>query len=271
MGLARRDVLSVLIAAPVIAQISSPASAADEVPREGLVTPTQVADLLKSVPTFAIVDPKGIPYMVVGEDAKVTGYFFTTYGEANRLLTLAKKSADKAIKEAKAEVKKGESEEEIGPNPWKDARISSVPLDFAVTMASRSNKGAYFAVAPADEDVEDALVVIGKKSLPEGKVPLFYFTDFDVQRNGKEQSPLYFRKSELLAAWKRENKGVDAPEVKVTELFSVLTEMVKPGGIDQDLKKLAFEAPADSVKKAKECNNASKEDPFQLGERIVVL
>ena len=47
------------------------------------------------------------------EDAKVTGYFFTTYDEASRILELAKSSADKAIKEAKAE---GKPKEEIGIN-----------------------------------------------------------------------------------------------------------------------------------------------------------
>jgi hypothetical protein len=276
-NIARRDVLSSLIAAPLVAQIfpavASAAVADEGAAPDGLVTAYGLADLLRAVPTFAIVDSKGVPFMVVGEDAKVTGYFFTTYGEANRLLSLAKTSADKAIREAKAEMKKGDSQEqlEIGPNPWKSARISSMPLDFAVTLASKSTKGAYFRVAPAEEDIDDALAVIGKDSLPEGKVPLFYFADFDVQRNGKEQSPVYFRKSELLAAWKRENKGVEPPEVKVTELFSVLNEMVKPGGTDKDLIKLVFEAPVESEKKAKECNKASKEGPFQLGERIVVL
>jgi hypothetical protein len=271
---ARRDVLSALIVTPLVAQIfpAAASAVADEGAPDGLVTASGLADLLRAVPTFAIVDSKGVPFMVVGEDAKVTGYFFTTYGEANRLLSLAKTSADKAIRDAKADSKKGDSqEEEIGPNPWKSARISSVPLDFAVTLASKSTKGAYFRVAPAEEDIDDALAVIGKDSLPEGKIPLFYFADFDVQRNGKEQSPVYFRKSELLAAWKRENKGVEPPEVKVTELFSVLTEMVRPGGTDKDLIKLVFEPPVESEKKAKECNKASKEDPFQLGERIVVL
>lgn len=99
-------------------------SAVDVDDAGGIMSATQVAELLRTVPTFTIVDPKGVPFMVVGEDAKVTGYFFTTYPEAERILKLAKTSADKAIKQAKAE----NSQEEIGDNPWNKARISTVSL-----------------------------------------------------------------------------------------------------------------------------------------------
>jgi hypothetical protein len=81
--------------------------------------------------------------MVVGEDAKVTGYFFTTYGEASRLLELAKKSATKAIAQAKKE-----GQDDIGSNPWLGARISSIPLDSAITLVIKSTSsfggGNYF-------------------------------------------------------------------------------------------------------------------------------
>ena len=49
---------------------------------EGMVSQTKLASLLKRIPTFAIVDTRGVPYFVVGEDAKLTSYFFTSYGEA---------------------------------------------------------------------------------------------------------------------------------------------------------------------------------------------
>lgn len=110
------------------------ANSAEE-PSKGLLSTREVADLLRPVPTFTIVDKKGVPYMVVGEDAKVTGYFFTTYGEAARILELARSSANKAIAKAKAE---GKPREEIGTNPWSKARISSIPLDSAITLVSKS-------------------------------------------------------------------------------------------------------------------------------------
>ena len=46
---------------------------------EGMLSTAAIADLLHPIPTFTIVDKKGVPFMVVGEDAKVTGYFFTTF------------------------------------------------------------------------------------------------------------------------------------------------------------------------------------------------
>ena len=45
---------------------------------------------------FAIVDKRGTAFSVLGEDAKVTGYFFASYGEAQRILGLAIKSSDQA-------------------------------------------------------------------------------------------------------------------------------------------------------------------------------
>mmetsp|Transcript_3421 Transcript_3421/g.5209 ORF Transcript_3421/g.5209 Transcript_3421/m.5209 type:complete len:304 (-) Transcript_3421:62-973(-) len=253
--------------------LATPSSQAKS-PEEGIVSPERVSDLLKKVPTFTIVDTDGVPYMVVGEDAKVTGYFFTTYGEAKRLLNVAKSSADKAIKEAKAEMKLNPSanQDPIGENPWAKARIISVPLDFAVTLASKSTSAAYFRVAPADDDVADALKIIGKDDLAEGKVPLFYFQNFSFEETGDKQSPVYFRKAELLEAWKNANGNIDPPEIEVTELFSVLKAMIKPGGTDKELASIVFVPPKESKQKAKECNKAGKsKDTFQIGRRNLVL
>lgn len=251
--------------------IGKPALAVSE--EQGMMSAQATASLLRVVPTFAIVDKKGVPFMVVGEDAKVTGYFFTEYGEAARILKAAKESADRAIAEAKA---KGESQDEIGTNPWKMARISTVPLDSAVTLATKSaasfGGGNYFRVAPSENDVEDALAITGQEDLAEGKVPLFYYADFTINVDDKEQSPLFFRKSELEETFRKTNKGTDLPPVQVTELFAVLAEMVKPEGKDTDLTKLVFVAPKESERKRKECEKlGGKEAPFFIGQRIIVL
>mmetsp|Transcript_32488 Transcript_32488/g.92592 ORF Transcript_32488/g.92592 Transcript_32488/m.92592 type:complete len:340 (+) Transcript_32488:74-1093(+) len=268
--MARRDILQYgLIASPFFFPRST--FAADE--GEGMMSTSAVATLLRSVPTFTIVDDKGVPFMVVGEDAKVTGYFFTSYGEAARILKAAKTSADKAIKEAKAE---GKSDEEAGQNPWKMARISTVPLDSAVTLVSKSSAsfggGNYFRVAPSEQDVEDALALTGQEDLAEGKAPLFYYADFTIDVGGNQRSPLYFRKSELEEQYRKTNPGVDAPKVLVTELFAVLAEMVRPGGKDNDLQTLIFVPPKESERKRKDCEKiGGKEAPFVIGQRIIVL
>jgi hypothetical protein len=280
-----------VVAATSLMSSSSPALEKEE-EASGMVSTSTLANRLRAVPTFTIVDPKGTPYMVVGEDAKVTGYFFITYDEANRLLTLARTSADANIREALAELRaqrkreklpslsKQEEIDQVGINPWKSARISTVPLDVAVTLVTKSmyskraGGGNYFQVAPAESDVEDALALdkSGKDELAEGRVPLFYFADFEINNGEIKQSPLYFRKSELLADWKRENPSAEIPEVMVTEMFNVLTEMVKPGGKDEDLQTLVFMPPKESAQKAKECVKAGgKEAQFLVGQRIVVL
>ncbi|GKY98556.1 hypothetical protein MPSEU_000812400 [Mayamaea pseudoterrestris] len=264
------------------ASLQTAAASAADSPAATLsvVSRDRIASLLHVVPTFTIVDPNGVPYMVVGEDAKVTGYFFTEYEEANRILKLARASTDKAIREQRKEQAKNKRkakdetaaaatiDEELIINPWKDARISTVPLDFAVTLVTRSTSGSasnnYFQVSPSTTDIDDALAATNKTDLAEGKVPLFYYEDFTVA-NGSE-TPLYFRKSELQASFRREHASRQLPPLLVTELFSVLAKLVTSD--DAELKTLVFVPPQESLKKAAQCQS---DVPFVLGQRIIVL
>jgi len=265
-------------------------------------TQTEIASFLHPIPTFTIVDTKGVPFMVVGEDAKLTAYFFTSYDEANRILNSATTSTDKVIQELKNEINdkrklngqaamtKSEVVEEVGVNPWKKsgdnggARVSTVPLDFGVGLASRGKvAGSYFRIAPSEEDVQDSLSLDTSVSdLAEGKVPLFYIDDFEIVSSSPSSSasdskiPLYFQKSQLLDDYNKrstKNKENDEiPQVKVTELFSLLGQMAGNGEIDDDIRKLELIAPRNSEAKAKEClKKGGKESAYKLGERIVVL
>ena len=88
------------------------------------------------------------------------------------------------------------------------------------------------------------------------------------------QIPLYFRKSELINAFKKANPGVEVPSVKVTELISVVSTMLNPDmvKVDSDIEKLIFIPPAESSAKAAECKKkGGKEQPYQLGKRILIL
>ena len=74
-----------------------------------------------------------------------------------------------------------------------------------------------------------------------------------------------------LTFWAKGGISSDLPEIKVSELMSVVTAMVDPDVEgDDDLKSLAFVPPAGSDKRAKECEKkGGKEQPFIIGERIV--
>ena len=252
---------------------------------DGVVSQIKLATLLKRIPTFAIVDDHGVPYFVVGEDAKLTSYFFLSYGEAKRILDVAISSSDKAIERTKREIKAKnhviteQDEDEIGINPWKNARITSVPLDLAVSLASKGKlAGAYFRLAPSELDIENALAIDGSDDLPEGKVPLFYIEDMTISYMGEEvESPLYFQKDQAVAEYRDQMKrksfdksGSTNPSIKVTELFATITEMLRPGGTDDELKTVNFIPPVDSISKAEQCRRREKE-PFRLGERLIVL
>jgi hypothetical protein len=246
----------------------------------GLVSADRVAELLRTVPTFTLVDQKGVPFVVVGEDAKVTGYFFIEYDEARRILDLATKSADYLIREAKKALqRKPLDSAELVTNPWRQARISTVPLDTAITLATRtisSTSSNYFQVAASGAAIEEALRIIGKDDLAENIVPLFYYKNFTISHDdGNKQAPLYFRQSELEQAYRNANKNakdIELPSILVTELFATLREMVRPGGTDEDLRTLVFVAPEDSASRVKECQRkGGKEAAFLLGQRNVVL
>jgi hypothetical protein len=243
--------------------------AADNLVDEGgIVSQSRLASLLKRIPTFAIVDNRGVPYFVVGEDAKLTSYFFIDYYEVKRILDVAILSADKAIQNTKKEMKakkvvlSEEDEDELEINPWRNGKLA----------------GAYFRIAPSQSDIEDALATDGSDDLPEGKVPLFYVEDMTFTDGGEMVSPLYFRKSQCIKEYRRgmtkQNKNSTArnnpPHVKVTELFATITEMIRPGGNDEELKALRFVAPVGSKSKAEQCRKGEKE-PFRLGERLIVL
>lgn len=225
--------------------------------------PQTLVDLLTDIPTFAIVDKEGVPYMVVGEDAKVTGYFFTSYDEAKRILQTAQVSADKLIADLKRDQPDTDPKDLI--NPWKGAKITTVPLDVAVSLTAdtvaRTAKN-YFKIAPSAADIEDALDLSGKSDLAEGKVPLFYVEEF---RSPSGKQPLYFSKSQLLKDYRGDGK------VQVTELFATLREILV--NEDPDLQELILVAPSDSAKQARKVTNEFGKDkaPFVLGQRIIVL
>jgi len=244
----------------------------------------KIQALLHRIPVFTIVDSEGVPFMVVGEDAKISCYFFTTFSEADRLLSLARNSVDQSIKEQELKQKSSKVEKDDDEpivNPWKEAKISSVALDFAVGLAKRGKVGgAYFYISPAEEDVQEGLALNPEiQELGEGKVPLFYIEDFMIEEKSKssstpmKQSPLFFRKRELLREWRKFHPtDKQEPPIKVTELSAVLRLMRSSMDVDEDLQSIVFIPPIESIQKAKEClARMGKSEAFQLGKRILVL
>lgn len=250
-------------------------------PSSSVLSRDQVAAMLHSIPTFTIVDAEGVPYMVVGEDAKVTGYFFIDYTEAQRVLELAKTSADIAIREEKAEatVEKNTSRMQQAAtltNPWNDARITVVPLDTAVSLALRTDKARnHFQVAASATDIQDAMDATGQEDLAEGKVPLFYYSDFEISVSSTSDhpraviAPVYFSKTQLESEYRQRVPNTKSlPDLQTTELFAVLTAMLTSE--DPDLAKVRVMAPKDSWKFERLCQKQNQPS-FLLGKRNIVL
>jgi len=197
---------------------------------------------------------------------------------------VAKISGDAARAEAVAEARRKKDAGALrdlaaSENPWAGARIATVPLDLAVTLATRRRNGGEtnFLLAPDQRDVADALAADGNgaRELPEGNVPLFYCDELTLPpENGETGAarPLFFRRGEVEEAWRSGHPGTEAPTIKVTELFKAVGEMVRPGATDPDLKELTFVPPKGSVKRAREIRKQEGEEvSFSLGQRIVVF
>jgi hypothetical protein len=248
---------------------SARTTAASAAPRE------RIDKLLHDIPTYSIVDAAGVPYMVVGEDAKVTAYFFTTYDEAARILQLASASADKDDDESLLPPELRRKRKSAGStsmnNPWLAARISTVPLDVAVRLTQTSRDGkmrCYFQVAASATAIDDALAITGDDDLAETKIPLFYVPKESGAGTATDNDPLllYLERSHMPKAQARE-------QAQVTELFAILQALeADHDNKNTALSNLRIVLPPDSAKRVKECvRKGGSAPPLVLGQRNIVL
>ncbi len=77
----------------------------------------------------------------------------------------------------------------------------------------------------------------------------------------------------LVNQWRLLNPKEDPPKTSVTELFSLITALLRPGGgASEDFKNIVFVPPKESESKRKECiKKSGDEPPFVVGKRIIVL
>ncbi|CAJ1931788.1 unnamed protein product [Cylindrotheca closterium] len=168
---------------------------------------------LRSIPTFCIVNPDGIPFMIFDGQSSATGYFFLSFDVAAQALQDARKKDKK------------------GSEIWSNANIVVVPLAVALQLALRktqreaTNNGAtmvtFNEIVASSEGVEDAKELDGGdkgKWSQRGRVPLFHF-DTLVLENGRE--PRYFNRADLLKEWNRQNPDKSPPPVQVSNLLDL--------------------------------------------------
>jgi hypothetical protein len=175
---------------------------------------------LKSIPTFCLVDPKGVPFMIFDGEASATGYFFLSYDIAARALADAKEKDKNAGADA----------------IWDEARIIVVPLAVALQVTLRKsqrvavNNGIRFKtygdIVPSQEGINDAKSLdpsttgtsLSTKWEQKGRVPLFYIAGMKLQ-DGRE--PRYFNKRDLMNEWSRQNPSAPAPKINLVEMVGL--------------------------------------------------
>ena len=120
---------------------SARAAETDDASTSPMAIVNDLLSRLKYIPTFCIVDPQGAAYMVFKNDqAMAVGYAFTTFPGALAVLSDAQRNA----------------KEKGYFDVWKDATITSIPLDIAVRLALKKKTRK----SPKEQELDTLLMVI---------------------------------------------------------------------------------------------------------------
>ena len=189
---------------------------------------SQILLRLKSIPTFCIVDPNGVPFMIFDGQASATGYFFLSFDIAAQALTDAKRKDTNAGAAA----------------IWEQARIIVVPLAVALQISLRKSQrvavnngirfNTYGDIVPSQEGIDDAKTIdssttvssLSNKWGQKGRVPLFYISDMTLD-NGRQ--PRYFNQRDLLKEWYRQHPEQTSvpPKIQIVEMVDMYRSALK--------------------------------------------
>jgi len=234
----RRDLLKALPTTMATAFLSpllyQNPSNADDAPA---VDPSQILLRLKSIPTFCIVDPNGVPFMIFDGQASATGYFFLSFDIAAQALGDAKRK-----------------DTNVGATAiWDEARIIVVPLAVALQLSLRKSQrvavnngirfNTYGDIVPSQEGVDDAKALdaspvvssLSNKWEQKGRVPLFFIPDLKLE-NGRQ--PRYFNQKDLLKEWYRQHSNQSTtppPKIQIVEMVDLYRSSLMGKNLDLDL------------------------------------
>eukprot|EP00529_Nitzschia_sp_RCC80_P021012 CAMPEP_0113465856 /NCGR_PEP_ID=MMETSP0014_2-20120614/13964_1 /TAXON_ID=2857 /ORGANISM="Nitzschia sp." /LENGTH=407 /DNA_ID=CAMNT_0000358045 /DNA_START=173 /DNA_END=1396 /DNA_ORIENTATION=+ /assembly_acc=CAM_ASM_000159 len=189
------------------------------------VTAKDVLSRLVSIPTFCLVDPNGVPFMIFDSQSTATGYFFLSFEVAAEALEDARKKDTKTS---------------VAQELWKSAQIIVVPLSVAIQLAltkrqrtgvnsNISSFNTFNDIVASAEGVSDARLV-SKAGNPDrwsqkGRVPLFYIDGLtipDPKGGPTRKQPRYFNKTDLLAEWRTQNgSSTPPPPVQLVEMIEL--------------------------------------------------
>lgn len=229
-------------------------------------TAAQVFLRLKNIPTFCIVDPNGVPFMIFDGQASAMGYFFLSFDIAAQAL---KDARQKDTNQGAGEV-------------WEQAKIIVVPLAVALQVTLRKSQRpavnaddikfkTYGDIVPSQEGIDDAKVLdssagkLSSKWEQKGRVPLFYIEGMTLE-NG--QTPRYFNRRDLLQEWTKQHPppsgdgGVAVePKIQVIDLVELFRTALPSL---EALEKITLVPVAESNQVASRLLRESKEQGIDL-------
>jgi len=251
-NMSRRNVFAAAVVSSNLVLLPLEASA-----ETSTMTVNDLLTRIKSVPTFCIVNPDGAAYMVVNRnEGMAIGYAFTTFEGALAVLGDAQRNAEK----------KGYAD------LWKDATITVIPADIAIRLALKKTDrlsqkeqklGTRLNIIPGADDREDALK-LDKKFTDQGKVPLFYYQELELQDG---TTPVYFKKKDLLSEWRKQYPEVAPPRLKLLDLVDAFQYVLRGRG-DELPKNIVFIPSQDTVDVSNELKSRGLA-PYKVDRMIV--
>ena len=193
------------------------------------VTAKEILSRLVSIPTFCLVDPNGVPFMIFDSQSTATGYFFLSF-----------EVAAEALEDARKKDTKTTEAQEL----WKSAQIIVVPLSVAIQLAltkrqrtgvnsNISSFNTFNDIVASAEGVSDAKLVSTagnpNRWTQKGRVPLFYIDGLtipDPKGGATRKQPRYFNRTDLLAEWREQNGSTAPPPVQVVEMIELFRSAV---------------------------------------------
>lgn len=263
------------------------------IPVSTLITPTttnaitfnEIAQKMRRVPVFALVDGSGNPFTTFQGDGllggNAIGYFFLSFEDAQNVLN------DAVLKTKEAQTNDKNYDKYIATD-WINAKVVTLPLELAFKLlgnhpkSKAQNGNSYdtvYNLIPSTKDIEDAKMVqysMSKMYNERGRVPLFYSDKFVLPpKDGqtKKRIPVFFTKNDYKRAW--ENKFPDDPAVprlmvmELNELFDAVNRGTSTTINMNDLDYYTFVPSAQATKDAKKCVQDGA-TTYKMGEIVLV-
>lgn len=194
------------------------------------LTQDEVAAKLSTVPVFAVTEKTGKPVFYDLDDGSKEGRFFVEYTGAQDAV---RKIPSRLLKPADVSIR--------------SLSLDTVYFQFVAQKFSinTQSSGRSFSIIPSPKATATAKQLLSQQPRDDanvpalnalnGAVPLFVEPTLQIRsEGGVDQLPVFFAADDLLATYARAAGGAAKPQIKVTDLQSLVARMQADASLDSE-------------------------------------